>query len=219
MINYDLTIRMKIFRLKCEVKGLLKLGVLASGRGTNLQSIIDHIKEGKLNADVKVIISDNRDSGALQRAEKEGISHYFINPEDFSSRKDYEKALINKLKEYEVELVVLAGFMRILSPYFINKYRQQIMNIHPSLLPAFRGLNAHQQALEYGVKVSGCTVHFVDEGMDTGPIILQEVVPVKVEDTVETLSQRILEKEHEIYPEAIQLYEEGKHNKFLLDNE
>ena len=189
---------------------MVKLGVLASGRGTNLQSIIDHIKLGELEADIKIVISDKREAGALKKARKEKISHQFIDPKEYNTDKEFEKQIVKTLKRCQVELVVMAGFMRIMSPYFIDHFRNRVMNIHPSLLPSFPGLNAHEQALEYGVKVSGCTVHFADEGMDSGPIILQKTVPVNSDDTVETLSDRILEKEHIIYPEAIRLYEEGK---------
>lgn len=185
---------------------MLKLGILASGRGSNLQSIIDNIKSGKLEAEIKIIISDHHNSGALIRAEKYNIDGYFINPDIFRTKQEFEEAMINQLIKYEVELVIMAGFMRILSPYFLRYYPERVMNIHPSLLPAFPGLNAQQQALEYGVKISGCTVHFVDEGMDTGPVIIQAAVPVKEDDTEETLSKRILEQEHIIYPEAIRLF-------------
>ncbi|GAB6099616.1 phosphoribosylglycinamide formyltransferase [Halanaerocella petrolearia] len=189
---------------------MLKVGVLASGRGTNLQSIIDSIKTGQLPAEIKVVISDNEEVTALDRAEKYGIEGFYVNPQQYETTEDFEQAMVDTLEEYDVELVVMAGFMRLLSPYFIRQYKNKIMNIHPSLLPAFKGLHAQQQALDYGVKVAGCTVHFADEGMDTGPIILQATVPVKDEDTEETLANRILQEEHKIYPEAIRLYAEGK---------
>lgn len=189
---------------------MLKIGVLASGRGTNLQSIINSIENGDLKAEIKVLISNNKGAKALERADRHKIVNYFLNPEDYSSRKDYDQALINLLEEEGAELIVLAGFMRLLSPFFVNYFKNRVMNIHPSLLPAFKGLHAQKQALEYGVKIAGCTVHFADEGMDTGPIILQASVPVKEDDTEETLAGRILEKEHIIYPRAIKLYSEGR---------
>ena len=193
-----------------EVDDVLKIGVLASGRGTNLQSIIDSIQSDKLDAEICVVISDKKDAGALRRAENHNIPAYFINPAKYCSTEKFEKALIEKLKDSRVELVVMAGFMRLLSPFFIKHYRNSVMNIHPSLLPAFPGLAAQNQALDYGVKVAGCTVHFADENMDTGPIILQAAVPVREDDTEETLSQRILQEEHRLYPEAIRLYSEGR---------
>ncbi len=189
---------------------MLKIGVLASGRGTNLQSIIDSIETGELKAEIKILISNNKGAKALKRADKHEIENYFLNPGDYNSREDYDQALITILEKKEVDLIVLAGFMRLLSPLFVNYYKNRVMNIHPSLLPAFKGLHAQKQALDYGVKVAGCTVHFADEGMDTGPIILQATVPVKGDDTEETLAARILEKEHIIYPRAIQLYSEGR---------
>lgn len=189
---------------------LLKIGVLASGRGTNLQSIIDKKESGELNIDIRVVISDKKNAGALARADKHDIKGVFINPSEYNTKKDFEQAVIDVLDKEKVELVIMAGFMRILSPFFIKHYKNQIMNIHPSLLPAFPGLNAQKQALEYGVKISGCTVHFADEGMDTGPIIIQAAVPVKDSDTEKNLADRILKQEHIIYPEAIHLYSQGR---------
>jgi phosphoribosylglycinamide formyltransferase-1 len=187
---------------------MLKIGVLASGRGTNLQSIIAAIEAGEIPAEIELVISDQENAGALTRAEKHNINNCYIDPDKYQTNEDFEQEMVDSLKEQGVELVVMAGFMRLLSPYFIRQYRNQIMNIHPSLLPAFKGLHAQKQALEYGVKIAGCTVHFADEGMDTGPIILQAAVEVKDDDTVETLAGRILEQEHNIYPRAIKLYAE-----------
>ncbi|WP_408955347.1 phosphoribosylglycinamide formyltransferase [Natroniella sp. ANB-PHB2] len=189
---------------------MLKLGVLASGRGSNLQSIIDAVEAGEIEAEVKVVISDNENAQALERATKHQIEAQYVGPEDYSTSNGFEQAIIDQLERYDVELVILAGFMKLLSPYFIKYYQNRIMNIHPSLLPAFKGLHAQQQALDYGVKVAGCTVHFVDQGMDTGPIILQAVVPVKEDDTEDSLATRILEEEHKVYPEAVKLYAEDK---------
>lgn len=186
------------------------LGVLASGRGSNLQAIIEAIQNGKITAKIGVVISDKPEAKALERARHYSIPAICIERKVFTSRADFEIAIANELKKYNVELVILAGFMRILSPVFINIFSGRIMNIHPALLPSFPGLDAQQQAIDYGVRVSGCTVHFVDEGTDTGPIILQQAVPVMPGDTADTLSARILEVEHKLYPEAIALYCEGR---------
>ncbi len=186
------------------------LGVLCSGRGTDLQSIIDAIAEGKLDAEISVVLTDKPDVMALKRAEKAGIRNVCVNRKEYGDRESFERGLVSELKASGVTLVVLAGFMRILSPYFVHEYSGRIMNIHPALLPSFGGAHAHRDVLAYGVKVSGCTVHFVDEGMDSGPIILQAAVPVLDDDTEETLGARVLEQEHIIYPKAIQLYVEGR---------
>ncbi|MFH1097886.1 MAG: phosphoribosylglycinamide formyltransferase [Candidatus Desantisbacteria bacterium] len=185
---------------------IVSLGVLVSGRGSNLQAIIDAINDGKLNATIRIVISNKRDAYALERADEAGIKTLFINPKDFPSWQDYEQQVISQLKANGVELVVLAGFMRILTPCFIGAYKDRILNIHPALLPAFPGLHAQQQAIEYGVKITGVTVHVVDEGMDTGTIIMQRAVDVFEDDTVESLSERMLRIEHQVYPEAIALY-------------
>lgn len=188
----------------------LSIGVLASGRGTNLQSIINSIEEDRLEAKIGIVISDNADAKALSRAEEHGLKQQCIQRKDFASTKEYEAAMIEVLEKNNVELVAMAGFMKVLSSYFIQYYSNQIMNIHPSLLPAFPGTNAQKQAFEYGVKLSGCTVHFADERVDNGPIIMQAAVPVLEDDTVDSLSRRILAEEHRLYPEAIQLYAEDK---------
>jgi len=190
----------------------LIIGVLASGRGTNLQAIIDNVKSGKLpNVEIGCVISDNPDAKALDRARRAGIPAYYIYPGEKRTVLDpeQEEKYIETLKKHGVELVCLAG-LRILKKRFLDAFSNRIMNIHPALLPAFPGLNAQKQALEYGVKVSGATVHFVDEGIDTGPIILQEAVKVEEDDTVETLADRILKVEHKIYSEAIKLFAEGR---------
>ncbi|MGP3778670.1 phosphoribosylglycinamide formyltransferase [Halanaerobium saccharolyticum] len=189
---------------------MLKIAVFASGRGSNFQSIIDNIKSGDIPAEIKLLISDRQDAGALKRAEHEGIEHLFIDPDHFETKADYEEELIGLLENDGVELVVLAGYMRILSPLFVKHFQNQIINIHPSLLPAFKGLDSQKQAVDYGVKYSGCTVHFVDQGMDTGPIIKQAVVEVKAEDSADDLAARILKEEHKIYPEAVKLIAEGR---------
>jgi len=187
------------------------IGVLVSGRGSNLQSIIDHVESGYLK-DVKlsVVISDIKDAFALERARMYEIDAVFIDPRAHGSKMEFEQKIIATLKSYNVDLVLLAGYMRILGSEVIRTYRDRIMNIHPALLPSFKGLHGPRQALEYGVKVAGCTVHFVDEGMDSGPIILQSCVPVRDNDTESTLASRILEQEHRIFPEAVKLFTEGK---------
>ena len=187
-----------------------KLGVLCSGRGTDLQSIIDAIGRGEVNAEIAVVLADKPEAFALERAKKAGIKAVCVNRKQYDGREPFEKALIAELEEAGVTLVVLAGFMRILTPVFVHHFAGRIMNIHPALLPSFPGAHAHRDVLAYGVKVSGCTVHFVDEGTDSGPIILQAAVPVLDGDTEETLGARVLEQEHIIYPQAIQLYCEGR---------
>lgn len=187
---------------------MTKLAVLCSGRGTDLQSIIDAIAAGTLQAEISIVLTDKPKVRALERAESAGIKNLCVDRKLFATRAEFESELLKHLAE--IDLVVLAGFMRILSPEFVKKFQGRLMNIHPSLLPAFPGAHAHRDALAYGVKVSGCTVHFVDEGTDSGPIILQAAVEVLAGDTEETLSARILEQEHIIYPQAIQLFVEGR---------
>src|SRR3989304_337032 len=196
--------------VKRRVLNKLRLGVLASGRGSNLQAIIDASEQDKLDAEVVLVISDVSDAYALERARKHGIPGFYINPKDFKNKKEYEEAIVNKLREHDVRLVVLAGYMRLVTNVLISAFEGNIINIHPALLPSFKGLHAQKQALEYGVRYSGCSVHFVTIDVDGGPVILQAVVPVFDNDTEETLSARILEKEHIIYPEAIQLIAEGR---------
>ncbi len=187
-----------------------KLGVLCSGRGTDLQSIIDAIARKEVTAEIAVVLTDKADAYALTRAEKAGIKAASVTRKEYADRESFEKAMVNELEAAGVTLVVLAGFMRILTPYFVRKYAGRLLNIHPALLPSFPGAHAHRDVLAYGVKVSGCTVHFVDEGTDSGPIILQAAVPVLDDDTEETLGARVLAKEHVIYPQSIQLFCEGK---------
>ena len=189
---------------------VLRIGVLASGRGSNFQSIINEIASQRLKAEIVLLITDNPSAFAIERAKKHIIEYLVILPKEYRSRDDYFVKIAEELKKRDVGLVVLAGFMRIIGKSLINAFPNRIMNIHPALLPSFPGLHGQRQALEYGVKISGCTVHFVDEGMDTGPIIIQAAVPVLQNDTEETLSERILRYEHNIYPEAIRLFSEGK---------
>src|SRR5688572_647248 len=186
------------------------IGVLISGSGTNLQAIIDAIEAGKLDAKIAVVLSNKADAQGLARARQHGISTEILNHKNFSSRETYDEAVVSLLRGRGVELVVLAGFMRLLSPVFIKAFSNRIMNIHPALLPSFPGLQVQKKAVEHGVRFSGCTVHFVNQECDEGPIIIQAVVPVFSDDTDETLAARILKQEHRIYPRAIQLYAEGK---------
>jgi phosphoribosylglycinamide formyltransferase-1 len=194
----------------------VKLGILVSGRGSNLQAIIDNIVQGKLSAEIVVVISDQTDAYALERAKQHNIPGIHISAKGYQNRRDaYDALLLGELQKHDVELVCLAGFMRIITPTLIKAYSNRIVNIHPALLPSFPGLHVQKAAIEHGVKFSGCTVHFVDEGMDTGPIIIQAVVPVLDNDTEDSLSERILKQEHKIYSRAIQLYAEGR---LRLDN-
>jgi phosphoribosylglycinamide formyltransferase-1 len=186
------------------------IGVLCSGRGTNLQSIIAAVESGQIPAPIGVVLTDKPDVMALERAEKAGIPNFCVNRKECSDKQEFEEKLVEKLREHGVTLVVLAGFMRILSPYFVRAFKGRILNIHPAILPSFPGAHAHRDVLEYGVKVSGVTVHFVDEGMDSGPIILQAAVPVEDDDTEDTLAARVLVEEHKIYPRAIELYLKNK---------
>ena len=187
-----------------------KLAVLVSGQGTNLQALIDQIEQGTLSAEISLVISNVKEAFALERAKKHGIKSVFLDPRSFSEKGGFDRELIELLQADTFDLICLAGFMRILGKTFVNSFRGKIINIHPSLLPAFPGLHPQRQALDYGVKFSGCTVHFVDEGIDSGPIILQSVVPLYDSDDEETLSQRILEQEHIIYPRAVQLMVENR---------
>lgn len=186
------------------------LGVLCSGRGTNLQSILAAVESGDISAPVGVVLTDKPDAKALERAEKAGIPHFCVDRKQYADKQTFEEALVEKLRAHGVTLVILAGFMRILSPYFVHAFSGRILNIHPSLLPSFGGAHAHRDVLAYGVKVSGCTIHFVDEGMDSGPIILQTAVPVLDGDDEDTLAARVLEQEHKLYPKAIALFLDGK---------
>jgi phosphoribosylglycinamide formyltransferase-1 len=186
-----------------------RLGILLSGRGSNFDAIAQHIDGGKLDAEIAVVISNVENAPGLQKARQRGLATFFIGSKGLS-REEFDRRVAGVLQEKQVDLVCLAGFMRLLSPYFIQVFRHRIVNIHPSLLPAFPGLDAQRQALDYGVKYSGCTVHFVDEGLDSGPIILQAPVPVLDSDTEETLSARILKEEHRLYSLGIQLIIDGK---------
>lgn len=188
----------------------VNIGVLVSGTGSNLQAIIDRIEDGTIPARITCVISNNAGAYGLQRAEKHGIPAIHMDHRIFSGREAYDTALVEALGQYDVNLVVLAGFMRIITPVFLDAFPMAVMNIHPALLPSFPGIHAQRQALDYGVKFTGCTTHFVDAGTDTGPIILQSVVPVLPDDTEESLCARIQIEEHRIYPESVRLFVEGR---------
>jgi len=187
-----------------------RLGILISGRGSNFEAIADSVERGELPAEIAVVISNRPDARGLEAARRRGLPAVSL-PSRGLDREVYDRMLIEELRHHQVKLVCLAGFMRLLSAGFIRAFPQRILNIHPSLLPAFPGLDAQQQALEHGVKITGCTVHFVDEDLDAGPIILQRAVPVEDDDTVETLSARILAEEHRVYTEAIRIVLSGRY--------
>ena len=186
------------------------LGILCSGRGSNMQSIMAAIESGQIKAEIGIVLTDKPEARALQVASEAGIKSVCVNRKACSTQQEFEEKLVAELKAANVTLVVLAGFMRILSPYFVEAYRHRILNIHPSLLPSFGGAHAHRDVLAYGTKVSGCTIHFVDEGMDHGPIILQDTVPVLDDDTEDTLAASVVTKEHILYPKAIELFVDGR---------
>jgi phosphoribosylglycinamide formyltransferase 1 len=186
-----------------------KLGILLSGRGSNFEAIARNVQAGSIPAEIAVVIGNKTDAQGLATAREMGLAARFI-PSKGKEREAFDREVVAVLREFQVDLVCLAGFMRILSPYFIREFPQRILNIHPALLPAFPGEEAQRQALEYGVKFSGCTVHLVDEGVDSGPIVCQAVVPVRDDDTAETLAARILKEEHRIYSEAVCLILEDR---------
>ncbi len=189
---------------------VLRLAVLASGKGSNLRAIIDGCCNMGINASIVAVFSDREAAGALKIAADFGIEACYVDPKGFSCKQHFEDTLLRKISLHQVDYIILAGYMRILSPYFIKNAGCPVLNIHPSLLPSFPGLNAQEQAIRYGVRFSGCTVHFVDEGIDSGPIIMQAVVPVLQEDTEEALTKRILNEEHRIYPYVIKLLAEKR---------
>ena len=192
----------------------VRLGVLLSGRGSNLQAVIDAVEAGTLSATIAVVISNKKDAAGLERARKHGVPDVFLDPKPFAGQPDsrdaYDRALLDLLRKHEIELVLLAGYMKIVTPVLVKAYEHRMMNIHPSLLPAFPGLEVQRKAIDHGCKIAGCTVHFVTEGVDEGPIIIQAAVPILETDTPEILAARILEQEHRIYPRAVQLYAEGR---------
>jgi phosphoribosylglycinamide formyltransferase-1 len=188
----------------------MNIAVFVSGSGTNLQAIIDAISRGEIKAKIALVVSDKEDAYALTRAKKANIETFVLSRGGFKSREDYDKEIIKELKKHKVGLVILAGFMRLLSPYFVEQYKNKIMNIHPALLPLFKGTQGIKDAFEHGAKTTGVTVHFVDEELDHGPIILQEAVNIDKRDTLESLEEKIHKVEHRLYPKAIKLFVEGK---------
>ncbi|ULA63590.1 MAG: hypothetical protein LZF86_110289 [Nitrospira sp.] len=192
----------------------LRVAVLASGRGSNLQAIIDGIEASQVHATIAAVISNKKDAVALERARKHGLKDLFVDPKPFAgqpdSREAYDRALLAILQQHDVELVLLAGYMKIVTAVLVNAYANRMMNIHPSLLPSFPGLDVQKKAIEWGCKLAGCTVHFVTEGVDEGPIILQAAVPILDDDSPEALAARILVQEHKLYPRAVQLFAEGR---------
>ncbi len=189
---------------------MINIVALISGRGSNLKAILEGIKVGKIKGKISLVISNKRNARGLQIAKEYGIKTLFVNPKDFKSREDYDRFLVDIIKRENPDLIVLAGYMRILTDYFIDSFPNKIVNIHPSLIPAFKGLKAQKQAIDFGAKYTGCTVHFVNKEVDSGAVIIQAVVPVLPDDTEETLSDRILQMEHRIYPQAIKWFSENR---------
>ena len=187
-----------------------KIAVLASGRGSNFQAILNNVKSGNLDVEINVFISDRRAAKALEIAYENDIDTIYFNIKEYPSHDEFDKSVAEELKRREIDLVCLAGYMKIVGQPILEAFKNKIINIHPALLPSFPGLDAQKQAVEYGVRYSGCTVHFVDEGVDSGPIILQQVVPVEQNDTYESLAERILKEEHKLYSKAIDLISKGK---------
>lgn len=190
--------------------GKLKLGVLVSGGGTNLQAIIDSCRDCRIPAEIALVVSNNPQAGALERCRQAGVPARVIDNREFPDRESFDAAVVEALRSAGVELVCLAGFLRLISSTFLEAFPGRVMNIHPALLPAFPGLHVQRKALDYGARFTGCTVHFVDAGLDTGPIIIQAVVPILDDDDEDTLAARILRQEHLVYPRAIQLFAEGR---------
>ena len=188
----------------------MNIAIFASGNGSNFQAIAEAVKSGKIKANLSLLVCDKPGAYVLERAKKFGVDTFLIEKKNFSKKEDYEKALVKKLRERDIGLIVLAGYMKIVGPDILKPYKNRIMNIHPALLPSFKGTQGIKDALEYGVKITGPTVHFVDEKMDHGPIILQAAVEVADNDTEETLAKKIHKAEHRIYPEAIRLFVEDK---------
>lgn len=192
----------------------LRVAVLASGRGSNLQAVIDAIEAGTVQAKIVAVISNKKDASALERARSHSLADFFVDPKPYAGRSDsrdaYDRELLDVLRQHDVELVLLAGYMKIVTNVLVEAFANRMMNIHPSLLPSFPGLDVQKKAIEWGCKLAGCTVHFVTEGVDEGPIILQAAVPILDDDTSDTLAARILVQEHKIYPRAVQLFAEGR---------
>jgi phosphoribosylglycinamide formyltransferase-1 len=189
---------------------MFSIAVFISGSGSNLQSIIDAVEAGRVSAKIAVVVSNEPDAYGLIRAQKHGIPTAVVNHRDFKTRTDFEAAVLTVLNKFPIDLICLAGFMRLLTPGFLRRFPRRVINIHPALLPSFPGTHGQADAFNYGVRFTGCTIHFVDEGVDTGPIIMQAVVPVLPDDDVESLKARILAQEHRIYPQVIQFFAEGR---------
>jgi len=189
---------------------MIKLAVLASGNGSNLQAIIDSIEAGKLSAEIKMVVSDKSDAKALERARNHKIEDIWVNPKEFVTREEYDQMLVRVLKRYQIDLVVCAGYMKILTSVFVRQFSGKIVNIHPALLPKYPGTHSIERAFKSGDRTTGVTVHFIDEGVDTGPIIRQVQIPIKTDDTLEILEARVHEVEHKLYPEVLQLFAEGR---------
>lgn len=199
-----------------------KIAVFLSGRGSNFIAIHDSVKKGKINGEISLVFSNKKEAPGLVHAKKHGLNTLYLDPKKFASKEDYDSKIAEEIKRIDIDLICLAGYMKILTPVFCNQFENRIMNIHPALLPSFPGLHVQRKAIEWGVRYSGATVHFVTADVDMGPIILQAVVPVLQDDTEESLSERILKEEHKIYPESVRLYFEGKlvvkgRKVFILD--
>jgi len=188
----------------------MRFAVFVSGQGSNLQAIIDAVKSGEIKAELALVFSNNPEAYALKRAEAAGIKTLVLNPKDYTNRQSYDRDILIHLKEEKIDFIVSAGYMRLFTPFFVKNFYQKILNIHPSLLPSFKGVQGIKDAMTYGVKVTGVTIHFVDEKMDHGPIILQEAIKIADDDTLETLTEKIHKLEHRLYPKAIQLFVDGK---------
>ena len=186
-----------------------KIAVFLSGRGSNFVAIHDAIQEGKINADIDLVFSNKKEAPGLKIAQERNLQTLSLNPKEFASREEYDRKIVEEIQKRDIDLICLAGYMRILTPFFCEKLINKVINIHPALLPSFPGLHVQQKAIDWGVKYSGATVHFVTPEVDMGPIIIQAVVPVLQDDSEDTLSERILKEEHRIYPEAVRLYFEG----------
>lgn len=188
----------------------LKFAVFISGNGSNLQAIINAHKKGKIKADLALVFSNTDKAGGLKRAEKAGIETLVLKRRDYATPQSYDREIVIQLKKHNIDFIVLAGYMKILTPYFIKQYPNQILNVHPSLLPSFKGKQGAKDTFTYGVKVAGVTIHFVNEKMDNGPIIMQEAIPIEESDTLETLTEKIHKVEHRIFPEAVAMFVDGK---------
>lgn len=189
---------------------IMKFAVLVSGNGSNLQAVIDAVQKGEISAELALVVSNNAKAFALKRAAQAGIKPWFLNPKDFTNPQSYDRELAIRFKEEKIDFIVCAGYMRLLTSFFVKSFYHKIMNIHPSLLPSFKGVQGIKDALTYGVKATGATVHFIDDKMDHGPIILQEAVKIQENDTIETLTEKVHKIEHRILPKAIQLFAQGK---------